>query len=342
MNDEARGVDGEGDADRALSAVGDAFGDLVSGIPAPIRKNAFKAFTRLCTVAVEYPVTLLENAIAERRAESLARVKLIDTSANQLAEQMQTAPEYVRAAATKFAHKIVRERVNVDQVSAFAAADLNSVPLAIPDESVTEACSISEDWLNAFENEASQMSSEKMQRLFAKILAGEIRTPTSYSIKTVKLMGQLDNSAAAIFQLFCSLSVSIRDPKSNIVLDARVVSMGNAASNSLKAYGLGFGELNTLHEYGLIISDYNSYADYAFAVLDQGQIVAPMFYQRANWYLMPKVAPPIRQEFRLEGVALSRSGKELLFIVDTEPNERYTAALKDFFDMKGLVLSRFG
>lgn len=57
-----------------LSTIGDAVGDLISGVPAPIRKNAAKAFGRLCTAAVEYPVALIENAIAERRAESRARV----------------------------------------------------------------------------------------------------------------------------------------------------------------------------------------------------------------------------------------------------------------------------
>ena len=42
-----------------------------------------------------------------------------------------------------------------------------SADQAIPD--------ITDDWLNAFEQEAVNMSSEHMQKLFGKILAGEIR-----------------------------------------------------------------------------------------------------------------------------------------------------------------------
>src|SRR6266404_4841979 len=224
MSQEPEGTDSEGGA---LSAVGNTIGDLITGVPAPIRKNAFTAFARLCTAAVDYPVALIEGAVAERRAESKARVRLINASASQIARQMRTDPEYARAAANKFAHKIIRERVNVDQISAIAAANLKSEPLAIAHKKEPEAPPISEDWLNAFESEAAQMSSEQMQRLFGEILAGEIRRPASYSIKTIKLMAQLDNRAAALFSLLCSLSISSRVPDSSIILDARVVSMGN-------------------------------------------------------------------------------------------------------------------
>ncbi len=336
---EDRGSDTNGGA---LSTAIDAIGDLVAGVPAPIRKNAAKAFGRLCTAAVEYPVALIEGAIAEKRAEARARVKLIDASAHQIAQQMKTDPEYARAAASKFAQRIVRERVNIDQVSEIAAVDLKSQPLALENENEPEAPPISEDWLNAFESEAAQMSSEQMQRLFGRILAGEIRRPTSYSIKTIKLMSQLDNRAATLFSLLCSLSISTRVPSSNVILDARVVSMGNAGSNSLQAYGLGFDALNVLHEYGLIISDFNSYMDFRTAVAHESRIMLPMTYQNAQWALVPKVAPPALQELKVHGVALSRSGKELLSIVDVEPNEPYTAALKNFFDQQGMTMTNFG
>ena len=244
----------------ALSTLVDVVGDMVTGVPAPIRKNAARAFGRLCTAAVEYPVALIEGAITEKRAEARARVKLIDASAHQIAEQMKTDPEYARAAARKFAQRIVRERVNIDQVSEIAAADLKSKSHAVANETEPEVPPISEDWLNAFEGEAAQLSSDQMQRLFGRILAGEIRRPTSNSIKTIKLMSQLDNRAATLFSLLCSLSISTGVPNHGII-DARVVSMGNAGSNSLQAYGLGFDALNILHEYGLIIPDFNSYMD---------------------------------------------------------------------------------
>lgn len=293
MSEEPEGTESEVGVGGALSTVGDTLGDLVTGIPTPIRKNAVKAFARLCTAAVEYPVALIEGAIAEKCAESRARVKLIDTSASQIAEQMQTNPEYAHAATVKFANKIIRERVNVDQVSKIAAVDLKSEPLPSVNDQQQEAPPISEDWLNAFESEAAQMSSEQMQRI----------------------------------------------PHANIIIDARVVSMGSAGSNSLQAYGLGFDALNVLQEYGLVISDYNSYMDYRTAVVRDGRIILPVIYQNALWGFVPKVASPVLQEFKVNGVGFSKSGVELLSIVDIEPNEQYTAALKNFFDQQGMMMT---
>ena len=114
MSEEPNGTDVDAD-DSALSAVGDAIGDLVTGIPAPIRKNAYKAFGQLFTAMVENPVALIKNAIEERGAESRARVKLIDTAAAQIAEQMKIGSEYARAVATKIGQKVIRERVNLER-----------------------------------------------------------------------------------------------------------------------------------------------------------------------------------------------------------------------------------
>lgn len=326
----------------ALSNIGDAVADLLVGVPAPVRKNAAKAFSRLCTAAVEYPVALIEGAIAERRAESRARVVLVDASANQIAEQLRIDPTYARAAASKFAQKIVRERVNIDQVSEIAAAELKSEPLSSKNDPIPEADPISEDWLNAFESEAAQMSSEQMQRLFGKILAGEIRRPSSFSIKTIKLMAQLDNHAASLFNLFCSLAISLRTSGPAEILDARVVSLGSAGSNSLKAYGLSFYALNILNEYGLIISENNSYMNYRPAVAHNNQVWVPMIHQNIEWGLVPTTFMPEAQEFRVVGPTLTRSGQELLPIVDIEPNEAYTAALKNFFKQKGMTMKKIG
>src|ERR1019366_1825905 len=240
-------------------------------------------------------------------------------------------------AATKFAYKIVREQISVDQISQIAAAELQSGSVSDAKEGEPEAPPISEDWLNAFESEAAQMSSAQMQHLFGKILAGEIRRPASYSIKTIKIMVQLDNRAAALFRLLCSLSISYRF--GNIIQDARVVSMGNASQNSLAPYGLSFDSLNILHEYGLIISDYNSWMDYRPAVAHEGTIIRPMIHQTTPWALVPKVPPPARQEFKVTGVAFSRCGKELLSIVDIEPGEGFTTALKTFFDQQGMTMT---
>src|SRR5690554_5909278 len=248
--------------DGPLETLSSAASEFINGIPAPIQKSFFKAFGQLCTAAVDVPVSYLEGKASENRAESSARVALIKASEQKIAEQMSVNPAYVRLASEKFSQKIVKEQLNLDAIVRIASDDIRDK--ATSSEQVKHGAddvTISDDWLNAFEKEAVQKSSDEMKMLFGKILAGEIRKPASFSIRTLKLLGQLDNQAASIFHKLCSLSISQRF--GDYVHDARVVSLsGAAAQNSLRDYGLGFDALNILSEYGLIISDYNSYMGY--------------------------------------------------------------------------------
>ena len=118
--------------------------------------------------------------------------------------------------------------------------------------------------------------------------------------------------------------------------------MGNASSNSLQPYGLGFGQLNTLEEYGLIISDYDSYKDYRPSVAHEKNVALPLIYQKARWALVPKLQRQISQEFKVVGVAMARSGKELVSNVDAETDEKDTLELKNFFDRQGMMMTAVG
>lgn len=322
-----------------LTTIVDSVGNLVSDatIPDPIRKNALKAFNQLCTAAIDIPVAFLEGIAAEKRAETQARIKIIATGSEQIAAQMNVDPEFARVAVKKYGQKIVREQVNLDRVSEIAAAQIQSES-ALPEgnkDADKNIPPINGDWLNNFEKEASQKSTEEMQLLFGRILAGEIKNPSSFSIKTIKLIGQLDGQAANLFRTLCSLSVSLR--VQDKILDARVLSLGeSAASNSLQAFGLGFDQLNLLHEYGLIISDYNSYMNYNQSVANGNIVGLPFKYQNSDWGLLPVTPRPAGQELRLHGVSLSRSGKELLKIVDIDPNSAYTAKIQDFFSIQNM------
>ena len=132
--------------------------------------------------AIDIPAAYLTGKADERRAETAARIKLINTSAAQIAQQMQTEPEYARVAAQKFGQRVLRELVNLDMLSQRAVSEIrdagDSIGQSAPEG---EGDTINDDWLNAFETEARQKSTEEMQAFFGKILAGEIRKPGTFS-----------------------------------------------------------------------------------------------------------------------------------------------------------------
>ena len=254
----------EDEAGTALGVVTDLISD--STIPAPIRRNAFKAFDRLCSALIDVPVGALERRSTEKRAESEARIKIREEITTQIIQQMKVDPEYARRAGHKFTEKIIGEQINLDKTSAIAANELKNEEvdssinqdISEPNEEQSADSSnqasnsgeekvIDDDWLNSFETEARQKSTEEMQLRFGRVLAGEIKQPGSYSIKAVKILSHLDQNTAALFKKVCSACIVLGVPNSEYVIDARVPSLGsNAGSNALKKYGLGFDQLNVL------------------------------------------------------------------------------------------------
>ena len=65
-------------------------------------------------------------------------------------------------------------------------------------------------------------------------------------------------------------------------------------------------------------------------------------YLNEQWILVQKTPATTPPEFRVTGVALTRCGKELLSVVEKQPDEQYTTALKGFFDQQGMIMTRFG
>ena len=305
-------------------------------LPDSIIPNAVKAFGRLCTAGIEWPVAYLEGKAAETRAGTEARIKITENIAAQIDQQIKVDPEYARRSVKKYGEKILREQVNLDEISAVAANELNK---ATSESSIDQSAengeeqTINDDWLNGFEAEARQKSTEEMQLLFGRILAGEISKPGTYSIRTVKILGELDQNVALLFKKLCSVCIALEVTNSRYIIDIRVSSLGgNAGSNALRKYGLGFGELNMLNEYGLIISDYNSWHDYHLSIVNEtNPIPLPFLHQGRYWALLPSPEWKKKEAFGVSGVALSHAGCELFRIVDQDPMEQYTEDLKKFF-----------
>ncbi len=322
------------DNNGVLATVFDAIGTHFGHIPAIVRKNVAKAFNHLMKV----PNAYIDGKAAEIKATSDARVAVTKATGKTLAQSIEVDKSLAAIATATNASRILRQQVNAAKVLQYAAVEVKQEAST---DVATEPEEISEDWLNAFEREAVDMSSEHMQRLFGKILAGEMKRPKSYSIRTVKLMAQLDNHAAGLFRVLCSMACTLQIGPT--VADARVLDLGQpAGQNGLQNFGLGFSELNILFEYGLIINDFGSVMGYGASVVQHHTVPVPIRYANRRFGLLSKngtaVTPEQLTSFRLSGVQLSQAGKELLGIVDLVESTAYTAELTKFFDSRGYAL----
>ena len=82
--------------------------------------------------------------------------------------------------------------------------------------------------------------------------------------------------------------------------------------------------------------------DYRLTVAANGKVAATITHQNAEWGLVPTDKYTTGQGERVHGVALSRSGAELLTIVDPEPDEKYTEALQEYWRARNLTMTRIG
>ena len=264
-------------------------------------------------------------------ADAQADAKAILVSPNSTLEGQL---EFGEAVTQRIKFQEEKRQSNIGQVVTQAALELEGkgVEDHEPDH----------DWTARFFNDVQDVSSEEMQRLWAKILAGEVEKPGSTSIKTLSILRDLDQLAAMHFRTLCSVCIYLRAPE-NILLDARVPSLGGRAGNdALKKYGLDFGILNILNEHGLIIAGFESLYDYKIstgALLPGPEPIClwfPFWFQGRPWVLEPTTQRQRTEEFRLKGVALTRSGRELSRIVELQPMEAYFQDLTEFFENQGL------
>lgn len=133
--------------------------------------------------AKAYEIRVVEKA----KAEALAEGKLIE------AENLDRLNERLLA-------KEVKRQNNIDDVIEVAASHLQS------ESTVTEEA-VNEDWTTRFFDIVQDVSDDEMKKLWGQILAGEVKTPQSYSLRTLELLRNLSKNEADIFVKIARLSL---------------------------------------------------------------------------------------------------------------------------------------
>lgn len=330
-------MSGESERDVAISSamaegMGGAVIEAVTGVPAPLQDSLKYVLKRFTVSLMTYPTAFIEGKVNEMRATSDAKIAITRAVGDAIAKKYDVPLPYVEAAGQKAAERIVGRQLNLDSVSNHAIQELakndvrSDATVAAPED----------DWLNVFETEALNMSSERMRIHFGRLLAGEIKQPGSFSVRTVKSLGQMDAKTADLFVRLCSMATALRTATHQLV-DLRVLSIGTSASlNGLMQYGLSFNALNELEEAGLIISDYNSSVNFEYVTSKGEKPNLKMHYLGRQCELTKVEANFILPvPWQIHGVKFTKVGRELFSIVDPIEDVQYSKALSLFFRQHG-------
>lgn len=318
--------------DNFLNNITENFETMVTGIPAPLRKNFWKAFSQLCSAVVEIPISYLEGKSDLIRETNNARKDIIRKSGQNIAEKINIPQTYSDKAVSKYASKIIREQINLDEITSKTIKELS-----VENSNQEEVKEISEEWLNEFENIAKLKSSEDMKIAFSKILAGEIKSPGKFSTRSLMILTQLNAEVSKYFQIIRNLASTVKH--NNIILDSRVILFNNSFS-CLEKYGLTLYHLSVLQEYGLIISELHTTKPYEICIGNEFNTVQlPFTFQNIDYGLLPIDRSQYNGSFSVTGIKLTKAGEELLEIIPLIESNLYKNDLIEFYRSQNLRMA---
>lgn len=129
-------------------------------------------------------------------------------------------------ALTTMINKSIKEQINIDEIVANA---VNIIECKInKDYDKISNKEVSEDWALRFFDISRNIRDEEMKNLWSSILADEIITPGSYSLRTLETLKNMNRQDAELFikisNLALDISHSVIIPQSNEMLDKYDIS----------------------------------------------------------------------------------------------------------------------
>jgi hypothetical protein len=142
------------------------------------------------------------GTIRQARADAEARVILAraDAKAIEIRERVQARIEYREA---------LRQE-NIERIASQAASELPGSVSTKP---------VDMDWTLQYFDSAQDVCDEDMQKLWARVLAGEVASPGSYSKRTLQFLRTLQKDEAEAFTKICSLAIALDDGWHHILED---------------------------------------------------------------------------------------------------------------------------
>lgn len=213
-------------------------------------------------------------------------------------------------------YREIKKQKNIDSINYIAAEQLQQ-ETTVSDEPLDE------DWINRFFAIAEDISNEEMQKLWGKILAGEVKHPKSYSLRTLELLRNLNKEEARVIIKVSNLAI-------NITNDYAIL---RGKSNSYNKYGVTFHDMALLTEIGIIQP--GSFISYQFP--QQSNLTqTPIVY--GNFVMIVERQPNVPQQ-DLSIHLFTKIGVEILNLIDIVPSSAYFKEIENLLKREGTSIS---
>ena len=192
-------------------------------------------YKKRMTDAAVYEIDALADAV--RRNNDLPL--LIDRFGVQL--DARSVQELAERTQMRLCSQEMRKQQNIEAIVDKAYEEIQK-------ETVVSSEPVDDDWITRFFNCVEDVSSQELQRLWALVLAGEIRKPRSTSLRTLEILKNITQQEATVFSQLTALSIRMNNRRLLITENYDVI----------KECNIKFDDLRLLDECGLLFYDVSS------------------------------------------------------------------------------------
>ena len=231
------------------------------------------------------------NALANQITNNSQKEQLTETQKSNLSLEERTQ--------SRVSFQEQKKQINLENIIA-VAAELLKNEQAVTDEPVDE------DWITRFFKNAADISDEEMQSLWGKILAGEIKQPKTYSLRTLELVKNLTKEEAQTFEKVAHFAA--------IYGEDSYLFLTNATTNTHifgELYDIKFSDILLLSGIGLIQQQKIK----LYFGLNQKNITPIFNFGDKTLMLDIKANAP---RFGIDNLIFTKAGHELLTLIHSK------------------------
>ena len=280
--------------------------------------------TRKNADAKAYEIRAIAQAIADSQ-KLLGPVTyengsiLIEPSANTEQTMLPEATLDQRVI-SRMAYQEAKKQANIEQITQHAAEELR-------DEQKINSERPNSDWITRFFSIAEDITTDQMQLLWGKVLAGEVKRPGSYSLLALVLLKNITQQEAEIFVKVGQISfMSFASDKKAFVLDP------DNGTYLKEHFGLSFTDFLQLREIDLLVAN-----NLEFSLQPVEQDTQTIFTCGKTCLLINRPKSTPRKAITV--IVFTEIGRQLLQLVERKPADpNYIKKFASFFSGVGVSI----
>ncbi len=216
----------------------------------------------------------------------------------KLSMNSEDVNHFLQRTQSRIVYEELRKQQNIENIIGNAYTELET-------EDKVSSERVNKDWLSNFFQYAEDINEEEMQKAWGRILAGEIKSPGAFSLRTLDKLSKISMKEAVLFEKLGELIIYTSTTNEKIPIIYNKIPL-------LAKYGVSFEDLLVLEDCGLVRIDGSLNVNYE----NEGKIKI----SSSNQILILETK---HKNFSLGIFAITESGKQILKIINKKSNDNY-------------------